>query len=461
MHGFPLDISKTLLRNLFANLRPKDYFNVLLFSGDNAALSEHSLPATKENLELAIKVIDEEQGSGGTEVLPALQRALALPRAQGTSRNVVIVTDGYVTVETEAFDLIRKSLGQANFFAFGIGSSVNRFIMEGMARVGMGEPFVIEKPEAAATQAEKFRKYIQSPVLTDINVSFHGFDAYDVEPEYVPDVLAERPIIIAGKWRGSDKGSIKVTGMSAQGEYSQTVSVAEFPPNAANSALRYLWARQRIQMLADYNNLAEDSGRVKEVTQLGLKYNLLTNYTSFVAIDQKVRNVGGKQEVVEQALPMPQGVSDYAVGGGATMGFAGKSRGMGAMPVASARQSVSADRLEALPEPPPPPTGTVKVGKVEIRGGVTEKSVKQTIEKQLAELVSAYSSELSSQPRWRGKMVVEFTVGADGLVRDVKVVLNELTPDLEQAVSRFLAKLKITNASGSDATVKVTFNFKP
>jgi len=460
MHGFPLDISKTVLRNLFANLRPKDYFNVLLFSGDNAVLSEQSLPATKENLQKAIKVIDEEQGGGGTELLPALKRSLALPRAKGTSRSFVIVTDGYVTVETEAFDLIRKNLGQANFFAFGIGSGVNRYIMEGMARVGMGEPFIVEKQEAAAAQAEKFRKYIQSPVLTDINVSFAGFDAYDVEPEHVPDVLAERPIIISGKWRGSDKGSIKVTGMSAQGEFSQTVSVAEFPPNVANSALRYLWARQRIQMLADYNNLREDSGRVKEVTQLGLKYNLLTNYTSFIAVDQKVRNVGGKQEVVEQALPMPQGVSDYAVGGGAAPGMAGQGYGMGKN-VMRSMAPVAADKLEAAPERTPQPTATVKVGKVEIQGSVTEKSVKQPIEKQLAELASAYSSELSSQPGLRGKMVVEFTVGADGLVRDVKVALNELTPDLEQAVSKFLAKLKITNASGSDATVKVTFNFKP
>jgi Ca-activated chloride channel family protein len=445
-----------VLRNLFANLRPKDYFNVLLFSGDNAVLSEQSLPATKENLEKAIKVIDEEQGSGGTELLPALKRALTLPRAKGTSRNVVIVTDGYVTVETEAFDLIRKNLGQANFFAFGIGSSVNRFIMEGMARVGMGEPFIIEKQEAAAAQAEKFRKYIQSPVLTDINVSFNGFDAYDVEPEHVPDVLAERPIIIAGKWRGTGNGTIKVTGMSAQGEYS---------PNAANSALRYLWARQRIQMLADYNSLSEDSGRVKEVTQLGLKYNLLTHYTSFIAVDQKVRNVGGKQEVVEQALPMPQGVSDYAVGGGAAAGVGGIGYGMGKSVMRSAAPSTRAmaDELEALPAPPPQPTGTVSIGKIEVQGGLSERVVKAAIEKRIGELVAAYSAELSSHPnpRLRGKMVVEFKVGADGLVRDVKVVTNELTPNLEQAVIEFLKKLNITNVSGSDATVKVTLNFKP
>jgi Ca-activated chloride channel family protein len=459
MHGFPLDISKTLLRNLFANLRPKDYFNVLLFAGDNAVLSEHSLPATKENLEKAIKVIDDEQGGGGTELLPALKRALALPRAKGTSRNFVIATDGYVTVETEAFDLIRKSLGDANFFAFGIGSSVNRYIMEGMARVGMGEPFVIENPEAAAAQAEKFRKYIQTPVLTDINVSFHGFDAYDVEPEHVPDVLAERPIIIAGKWRGAVTGSIRVAGMSAQGEYTPMVSVAEFPPNAANSALRYLWARQRIQLLADYNNLAEDSGRVKEVTQLGLKYNLLTNYTSFIAVDQKVRNVGGKQEVVEQALPMPQGVSDYAVGGGAATGMAGRSYGMNK----SAMPMVSADALERSESgaKPPPPAGRVQIAKVEIQGGLSERAVKRAIEKQLAEMVSAYSSELSSQPGLHGNISVKFTVGADGQVRDMMVFWSALTPHLTQTVEQLLKNMKVAHSSGGDATVFVTLNFKP
>jgi len=459
MHGYPIDISKKLMRNLLTNLRPKDCFNILFFSGGNFVLSEKSLPATKENIEDALAAIDKQMGGGGTELLPALRRALALPRAEGTSRTVVIATDGYVTVEAEAFDLIRKHLGQANFFAFGIGSGVNRFIIEGMARVGMGEPFVIEKPDAAAAQAEKFRRYIQTPVLTDINVSFNGFDAYDVEPEYVPDVLAERPIVIAGKWRGPANGTVKVTGMGAQGAYSQTVSVAEFPPDAANSALRYLWARQRIQLLADYNNIREDSARIKEVTALGLKYSLLTQYTSFVAIDKKVRNVGGKQEVVEQVLPLPQGVSDYAVGGGAATGFAGKSFGM----VRAAPSAVPADALEEAEygAMPTPPAGRVQVAKVEIQGGVSEKAIKQPIEKQLAELVNTYSSELSSQPGLRGKMVVEFTVGADGQVRNVSVVLNELTPNLEQAVIQFLKKLKVANSTRSDATVKLVLNFKP
>jgi len=339
--------------------------------------------------------------------------------------------------------------------------------------VGMGEPFVIEKPEAAAAQAEKFRKYIATPVLTGIDVAYNEFDVYDVEPKTIPDVLAERPIIIFGKWRGQPAGSIAVTGLGGNGKYRQVLALDGANPSEDNSALRYLWARHMVQILADYNNLAEDPGRVKEITALGLKYSLLTQYTSFVAIDKKVRNVGGKQEVVEQALPLPQGVSDYAVGGGASAGFGGMGKSMS--PGVSSRMQVTgglaaeygapvsreaADELTA-PTPPPQPVGTVKVGKIEIQGGVAEKAVKQPIEKQLSELVNAYSSELSSRPGLRGKMVVEFTVGTDGQVRDVKVVLNEVTPNLEPTVIQTLEKLTIANSTGSDATVKVTFNFKP
>ncbi|MBM3315949.1 VWA domain-containing protein, partial [candidate division WOR-3 bacterium] len=170
MYGFPLDVSKKLLKELISSLRPSDCFNVLFFAGGNSVLAEQSLAATPENIARAVRMLEEQEGSGGTELLPALRRALALPRTEGTSRIVVIATDGYVTVEPEAFDLVRQSLGKANMFAFGIGSSVNRFLIEGLARAGMGEPFVIEDQEHAPAAADKFRQYVRTPVLTGVTV---------------------------------------------------------------------------------------------------------------------------------------------------------------------------------------------------------------------------------------------------------------------------------------------------
>jgi Ca-activated chloride channel family protein len=312
MHGFPLDISKQLLTDLIGNLRPSDSFNVLLFAGGSSMLSEQSLPATKENIQKAIQVIENQRGGGGTQILPALQKALSLENDEGVSRTVVIATDGYVSVEARVFDLIRQRLKDANMFAFGIGSSVNRHLIEGMARVGMGEPFVITKPREAPAMAEKFRKLIQTPVLTDISVEFEDFDAFEVEPPSIPDLLAERPVILFGKWKGNASGSIHVTGRTGNGLFEKRIQVSK--PEGSQSALQNLWARHRIAVLADYQNLSPSDTRKKEVIRLGLAYSLLTAYTSFVAIDTQVRTDGETTVTVKQPLPLPQGVSNYAVG---------------------------------------------------------------------------------------------------------------------------------------------------
>lgn len=316
MYGFPIDISKKLLKNLIGNLKPNDKFNVLLFAGGSRLLSETSLPANAANINKAIQFIDNERGGGGTELLPALKRALALKGTEDYSRSFVIATDGYVTVEKEAFDLIRNNLGEANFFAFGIGSSVNRYIIEGMAHVGFGEPFIITDPSDADGKAEKFREYIQKPVLTNIEVEYKDFSPYDVEPLSVPDILAERPVIIYGKWRWYSGGKIELKGRAGDKDYTYTIDAGKVKPSDKNVALKYLWARQKIKMLDDYTKVSYDNkDHINQITQLGLKYNLLTNYTSFVAIDSEVRNKEGNVTTVKQPLPLPDGVSNYAVGG--------------------------------------------------------------------------------------------------------------------------------------------------
>ena len=332
MHGFPLDTSKALLKNLIGNLRSIDRFNVLLFAGGSSVLAEQSLPATKHNINQAIHFIDKQHGGGGTQLLPAMKRALSMGGTAGYSRTLIVATDGYVSVEKETFDLIRNRLRDANMFAFGIGSSVNRFLIHGMARMGMGEPFIVTKPENAGKIANKFRRIIQYPVLTDIEIDYGRFNAYDVEPVAIPDVFADRPVIVFGKWQGGQNGKIRLSGRTGHGTYQQVIDVSETKVDPDSSGLRYLWARHRIAMLADYNKLSPDDEEVKEVTELGLEYNLLTDYTSFVAIDSQKRIKNGESTTtVRQPLPLPKGVSDYAVGGRS----AGKHMAMAPMAISS------------------------------------------------------------------------------------------------------------------------------
>ena len=184
------------------------------------------LPATRPNLSRALQFIGRKNGGGGTRLLAALQRAVALPRQSGVARSIVLVTDGYIEAESDVFDYVRDQLEDANFFAFGIGSSVNRFLIEGVARAGLGEPFIVTEPAEAAEAASRLRRYIDSPVLTGIDVTFQGFDAYDVEPRKVPDLFAGRPIVVFGKWRGAARGSIEISGKTGRGVYQTSIAVA-------------------------------------------------------------------------------------------------------------------------------------------------------------------------------------------------------------------------------------------
>jgi Ca-activated chloride channel family protein len=320
MHGFPLDTAKVLLERLIGGLRPSDTFNVLLFSGSSRMLSPQSVPATRANIEQALSTIRNYSGGGSTELIPALKRVYAEPKAEEVSRTVVVVTDGYVTVEREAFELVRRNLSKANVFAFGIGSSVNRHLMEGLARAGMGEPFIITDPVQAPEQAARFKRMVESPVLTNVKATFGGLDVYDVEPQALPDVLGERPVIVFGKWRGEPKGRVVIQGQGADGAYRQELLIDGKTRQDA-AALRSLWARHRIASLSDQEALEGGDAFRQRITELGLRYGLLTQYTSFIAVDKVVRNPAPQASTsVDQPQPLPKGVSELALGQGQTLG---------------------------------------------------------------------------------------------------------------------------------------------
>ena len=397
MRGFPLDVSKKLLRDLVTNLRPTDKFNVLFFAGSAFVLAEESLHATEANINEALNLVSKQRGGGGTQLLPALKRAMSLPRCEEElSRSIIIATDGYVSVEKEAFDLIRNNLDQSNVFSFGIGSSINRFLIEGMANAGMGEPLIITSMAEAPAKAEKFRQYINTPVLSQVKANFGDFDVYDVEPLSLPDVLAERPITIYGKYKGEAKGKIKISGYSGTEKHKMVFNVKDASNNPKNVALRYLWARERIRLLDDYSKIRNGGDQKQTITALGLKYNLMTAYTSFIAIDNIIPDVkNGELQTVKQPLPMPAGVANSAVGFDLAIdGVVRKSK----------KQSTAK-------------TFKIVKGNIEVN---TVKILKEQFEAKIKEIL-ACKKEALNIPDW---LTFELVIDSDGKIIDVQ--LNNL-----------------------------------
>lgn len=418
MNGFPLRVCKELMSEIIGKLGPRDFMNVLLFSGGSAVLSEAgSLQATEANKRKAVSWIQSQKGGGGTELLPALERAFRLPRTQGVSRIVVVATDGYVNVEPQAFDLIRQRLGEANLFAFGIGSSVNRHLIEGMARAGRGEPFVILNEEEARRQAARFKEYVQSPILTDIRVSFRGLRVCDVEPLTLPDLFTSRPLVLFGKYEGSPTGEVLIRGRTAHGDWEKVIPVSEAWASSEDRALALLWARHRIMRLSDMERLRQDGARAKEVTALGLKYSLMTQFTSFVAVDT-MRRGDGTFVTVKQPLPLPEGVSDLAIGGAhqaAKLAY-GPSQGpstvmdKGQLPAPQDMGEVRESEEARLTQVP-------RVRVEEVRGTIDRGSLERAVRKALERGACQWPGMV---PGWEA--VVRIQIGADGRVEAVDIV---------------------------------------
>ena len=316
MMGYPIEVSKSLLRNLLSDLGKNDRFNILLFSADNTIFKEESVQATQDNLAQALQFLTGIYNNygQGTKLLNALKTGYKMPRSNPNSaRNVVVITDGYVSVEKNVFQFIEDNLNKANVFTFGIGNGINRYLIDGMARVSNSLSFNATTKDEAYKVAKEFKNYISTPLLTQIQLKTNDFEIYDIEPKTIPDVFADRPILIYGKYKGKPKGNITISGIQGNGNFNQKIRVSDGKISKQNEALKYLWARKRIERLIDYKrNFGEDVKQ--QVINLALNYNLATEFTSFVAVDYEVVNKKGVLKQIKQPLPLPKNVNLTAVG---------------------------------------------------------------------------------------------------------------------------------------------------
>lgn len=477
MYGFPLETSKALMQEVIQGLKPHDSINVILFASGSAILAPGgSLPASPENKQKAIDFIKSQPGGGGTNIVPAMKQALALPHTQGVSRIVAVATDGYVDVEPQVFQLIRENLKSANLFAFGIGSSVNRHLIEGMARAGLGESFVVLNAGEAPKQAARFRNYIANPVLTGIKVAYEGFQTYEAEPEAVPDLFALRPLSILGKYRGSPAGTIVVRGKSASGPFERRIKLEEAKSGPDNAALRLLWARQRLMALADFSQVDHANKDLeKQATALSLKYSLLSPFTSFVAVD-KVKRADGQLVTVKQPLPLPEGVSDLAVGGvapGSPMaslpppspGYGGKYLPETAYVRKSKAPKPSYDTAHGggggVPQggtgtSEPAATVNVTVKDVQAKGALAPAAVRQALEAETARLARCCQDAVKSGFQLPAEITLVFTVGTDGKIVGEPVGKPPLANQgFESCLAQALKGLQFPQAKKAPAQVTV------
>ncbi len=313
MEGFPIEKAKETMKLALDGLHPSDRFNLITFSGDTHLLFPEPAPATPENLRRAQEFLSGRRGGGGTEMMKAIRAALDPSDSQKHIRVVCFMTDGYVGNDLEIIAEIQKH-PNARVFAFGIGSSANRFLLDKMAEHGRGEVEYVGLKDDGSAAAKRFHERVRNPLLTDISLDFGRLPVTDIYPKRVPDLFDAKPVIVTGRYTGPASGVVRLRGRRAGGEFASDVAVDLPVKEARHDVLGSIWARARIAdlMAQDYNGAQNGSMRAdlrEAITQLGLEHRLMTQFTSFVAVEEMRVTEGGAPRTVEVPVEMPEGVS--------------------------------------------------------------------------------------------------------------------------------------------------------
>ncbi len=328
--GQPLAKSKELMRRFIQGLNPADTFTIIDFANTAKALSATPLANTPANRQSAMNYIEKLQADGGSELLNGLKTVMDFPApATGRLRSIVLITDGYIGNENEVLAFVQANLKPGNrLYSFGVGGSVNRFLLNRLAEVGRGTSQVVRQDEPTAEAAEKFFRQINNPVLTDIQISWEGGgEKPEIYPIAPPDLFASQPLVLFGRKGDRASGKLRVRGVAAGGQvyeqilpvnFSQSVSVRQRESNSTsanvtdfgNPAIAQLWGRSRIKDLMNQMFGGESRSLVESVTNTALSYRLLSEYTAFVAISEEVRvDPDGTRRRVQVPVELPQGVS--------------------------------------------------------------------------------------------------------------------------------------------------------
>ncbi len=258
-------------------------------------------------------------------MMKAIDAALGGQHDPSRLRVVCFMTDGYVGNDMAIIDAVDRYAGTTRVFSFGIGNSVNRFLLDGMARAGRGEVEYVTLAEKGDAAVERFHERILAPVLTDIEIDWGDLPVEQVFPKRIPDLFIAKPVMIHGRLSELKDGSITLRGNAGDGPFERTISLSGLaggPDGSAepHPALASLWARAHVNHLMTKNLGDLQRGQFPKeleqaVTQIGVDYRLMTQFTSFVAVEEMTVTVGGEPRTIAVPVEMPEGVSYEGVFG--------------------------------------------------------------------------------------------------------------------------------------------------
>lgn len=308
MRGEPLAKAKDAIERALRKLDPDDTFQVIRFSQNASTFGPDPVPATRKNVRKALAYVESLHGSGGTLMIEGVKAALDFSHDPRRFRLVSFMTDGYIGNEADILEAVHDRLGASRIFSFGIGSSVNRYLLDRMAVLGKGAVAYIGPNDSSSEVVDQFYDRISHPALTDVTIDWGGLEVEDVYPSRLPDLFVGRPIVVTGRFSGSRNTVIRVTGNAGPYEREISVPVRLRGSSPKHPGIPCVWARKKIEILANRLTYERGGHLAESIQRLALEYSLMSAYTAFVAVDSTRQTAGDHGVSVAVPVPVPEGV---------------------------------------------------------------------------------------------------------------------------------------------------------
>jgi Ca-activated chloride channel family protein len=306
MAGWKIAAARRAAARIVDTLTSADRFAVVAFDHQLETppdLPEQLVPATDRSRFRAVRHLADLEARGGTEMTLWVQAAARIFAAEDTGRDrvVVLITDGQVGDEDRLLRQAGPLFASTRIHTVGVDSAVNAGFLRRLAESSGGRCELVESEDRLDEAMSAIHRRIGAPLLTGLSVRGAGVDPGSLTPARLPDVFPGAPVVISGRFRGADP--VTVSGDLA-GEPWQ-VELTGQPSD--NASLPAIWARSRVRDLEDRYVARSTSDLEREIVSVSLTYRVLSRFTAFVAVDDRVVNEGGTRHHVTQPVELPHG----------------------------------------------------------------------------------------------------------------------------------------------------------
>jgi len=499
MSGWPYESARAAVLLALDEMGPEDSFNLVRFSGAATSLFRRPQPSTPATRAQAREWLRHFRG-GGTNMDQGIIHSLNLPGDPQAMRLVLMLTDGYVGGEERMFRLVRQHLGNARMFSLGVGSSVNRYLLEGLAEMGRGDVIYHYGSKQIGEAVDAFYSRIAHPALSDLEIHWGALQVSEQFPKEIPDLWAGQPLRVVARYQPEPAEEedtlntvITVRGMLGRERVAWELPLEVPMVERRHEGLRSIWARRKIRDIEWYPRGRSGELVRQEVTEVALEHHLVSKYTSLIAVDDQpsrcapatmklsvpnmapagVSMVGGAQLAHGAVLGGIGGVigakgvqfgsagrasRGSGLGGGGSAGsLAGlgtKGRGSGSSGYGSGGGSFGFKSEGQI---------RYSSGSPIILGALDRTLIDAVVRRNLNAIRYCYQRQLTKEPSLQGKVVLKFVIAKDGTVASASIKSSSLANAAVESclVARFQRMQFPEPKGGGIVIVSYPFLFAP